>query len=354
MRLIRLFCAGLLGFALSATALAQLAPTQQHGTWTAKDFRFHTGETMPELRLGYTTLGSPSGEPVLILHGTTGSGRAMMGAAFAGELFGPGQPLDTNKYFVILADALGTGQSGKPSDGLRMKFPAYNTDDMVTAQYRLVTEHFGIRRLRMVLGFSMGGMHTWAWAVKYPDMMDIAVPMAALPLAMSGRNRMTRKLLIESIKSDPEWNNGEYTQQPRSLRLASVVFNISTNLGNQNLQKLAPTAAKADAYVEEALKRPFAGDANDHLYQWDSHRDYDPSANLDRVRAKVLTINALDDERNPPEFGVLEKALPRIPGAQAFNIPASPDTVGHGTAYNARLWKDEVAKVLTATPRGKP
>ena len=204
---------------VTLTALPGLAadyPAPKEGSWVVRDFRFHTGEVLPELRLHYTTVGAPTGEPVLILHGTTGSGAGMLTPAFAGELFGPGQPLDASRYYIILPDAIGTGKSSKPSDGLRTSFPKYNYDDMVDAQYRLVTEHLGVRHLRLVLGNSMGGMQTWIWAQKYPDFMDVAVPMASLPTEMSGRNWMMRRLIIDSIRNDPEWMNGNYTKQPRS------------------------------------------------------------------------------------------------------------------------------------------
>jgi homoserine O-acetyltransferase/O-succinyltransferase len=227
---IRLCIAGALAFALtSALASAADYPAPKEGDWVARDFRFHTGEIMPELRLHYRTVGNPSGEPVLILHGTGGSGANFLTPAFAGELFGSGQPLDASKYFIILSDAIGTGKSTKPSDGLRTKFPKYNYEDMVEAQYRLVTEGLGIRHLRLVLGNSMGGMQTWLWGIKYPDFMDALVPMAAQPTPMASRNWMLRRLMIETIRSDPEWNNGNYTSQPRSLRLATVFFAIATS-----------------------------------------------------------------------------------------------------------------------------
>ena len=206
------------------SAVAQPYPSPKEGDWTARDFKFHTGEVLPELRLHYTTVGEPSGQPVVILHGTTGSGRRMVNPAFAGELFGAGQPLDASKYYIILPDAIGHGGSSKPSDGMRTKFPAYNYDDMVDAQYRLLTEGLGVRHLRLLLGYSMGGMNAWIWGVKYPDFMDALVPMAAQPSEMSSRNWMMRRLIIDSIRNDPDWNGGNYTAQPRSARFASIFY----------------------------------------------------------------------------------------------------------------------------------
>ena len=353
MKIVHALRHGLLGLMLGwcAVAHAQEAPARQSGQWTVSDFKFHTGEVLPELKLHYTTLGDPKNEAVLILHGTTGSGTGMLSPAFGGELFGPGQPLDAKRYFVILPDAIGTGKSSKPSDGLRAKFPAYNYADMVAAQYRLVTEHLGIRHLRMVLGNSMGGMQTWMWAIQYPGMMDIAVPMASLPSPMSGRNWMLRRMLTESIRNDPLWMGGNYTQHPPSWQFASIFYGTATIGGNQGLQKIAPTSDKGDALLKQRLSAPFAGDANDHLYQWESSKDYDPSGGLERIQASVLVINSADDERNPPELGVLEKALPRIKMAKALVIPGSPDTLGHGTTGNARFWKKEVTDLLQTAPK---
>lgn len=213
-------------------ALAADYPPPQEHEWIIPNFTFKSGETLPELRLHYTTLGDPKGEPVLILHGTTGSARSMLKDGFADELYGAGQPLDASKYYLIIPDAIGTGQSSKPSDGLRMKFPAYDYDDMVEAQYRLVTEHLGIKHLRLILGNSMGGMHAWMWATDHPEMMDIAVPMAAYPSEMAGRNWMMRRLLVDSIKSDPRWQNGDYREQPPNLHLTYLFFTTATNGGD--------------------------------------------------------------------------------------------------------------------------
>lgn len=288
---------------LTLPTLAADYPTPKEGDWVVRDFRFHTGEVLPELRLHYTTVGAPTGEPVLILHGTTGSGASMLTPAFAGALFGPGQPLDASRYYVILPDAIGHGKSSKPSDGLRTGFPKYNYEDMVDAQYRLVTEHLGLRHLRLVLGFSMGGMETWIYAQKYPGHMDIAVPMASVPTEMSGRNWMLRRLIIDSIRNDPEWMNGNYSRPLRSAQFSSVFFALATNGGNQALQKAAPTRQKADDILNQRLSAPFTADANDVLYQWDSSRDYNASSGLERIQAALLAINSADDERNPRSLG---------------------------------------------------
>ena len=353
MRFINVLVQALLGLAFATTALPGMAadyPAPKEGSWLVRDFKFHTGEVLPELRLHYRTVGNPAGEPVLVLHGTTGSGASMLTPAFAGELFGAGQPLDASRYFIILPDAIGTGKSSKPSDGLRAAFPKYNYDDMVDAQYRLVKEHLGIGNLRLVVGNSMGGMQSWIWAQKYPGFMDIAVPMASLPTEMSGRNWMMRRLIIDSIRNDPQWMGGNYTTQPRSAQFASVFYATATNGGNQALMSAAPTRDKADAMLNQRLDARFTGDANDHLYQWDSSRDYNPSAELERIQATVLAINSADDERNPPEIGVLDREIKRVKNGRVFLIPASDKTAGHGTTGQAKFWKSELAAVLQGAP----
>lgn len=341
-----------LPIALSATAGAADFPAPQKKEWVVNDFRFHTGEVLPQLRLGYTTVGDPGGMPVVVLHGTAGSGDRMLTPAFAGELFGPGQPLDARKYYIILPDAIGAGASSKPSDGMRLAFPKYNYDDMVQAQYRLVREHLGLSHVRMVLGNSMGGMQVWLWAQKYPGYMDIAVPMASVPAAMSGRNWMMRRLLIESIKRDPAWANGQYTEQPPGFKFALAHFGMATSGGAQRLQHDAPTRAQADALVDRQLAAPTVGDANDHLYQWDASRDYDASGQLERIEAMVLAINSADDERNLPELGLLEQGMRRVKNGRILLIPASAQTSGHGTTAQARWWKEGLAEVLRTVPVG--
>ena len=336
---------------VSFSAFAADYPAPKHAEWVARDFRFHTGEVLPELRISYTTVGEPTGQPVLVLHGTTGSAGSMLTPAFAGELFGAGQPLDASRYFIVIPDAIGTGKSTRPSDGLRTKFPHYNYDDMVEAQHRLVTEGLGIRHLRLVIGNSMGGMQTWIWAQKYPGMLDIAVPMASLPAPMSGRNWMLRRLLVESIRSDPEYMDGNYTKQPHGLQVAAAFFATATNGGNRGLYKLAPTREKGDAAVRERMTGPFNADANDYLYQWESSADYDPSPGLERIDAAVLAINAADDERNPPELGVLDREIKRVKNGHVLLIPASDQTTGHGTTGNARLYKTQLDDLLRSAPR---
>ncbi|HET7847436.1 MAG TPA: alpha/beta fold hydrolase, partial [Pseudolabrys sp.] len=232
------------------TALAADYPTPKQGEWIAHNFKFHTGEVLPELRLHYTTVGEPTGQPVLVLHGSGGSAARMLTPGFAGELFGPGQPLDATKYYIILTDALGHGHSSKPSDGLKAKFPKYDYDDMVEAQHLLLTEGLRIKHLRLIIGNSMGGMQTWMWGEKYPDYMDALVPMAAQPTAMASRNWMLRRMMLETIRHDPYYNNGNYTRQPGIMPIAITFFGIATSGGTLNYQNIAPTNAKANAYVD--------------------------------------------------------------------------------------------------------
>lgn len=355
-RLVTPFFAFIFTFIVCVALPASAAnyPAPKEGSWVAKDFKFHTGEVMPEVTLHYRTIGEPTGEPVLILHGTAGSGANMLTRNFAEELFGPGQPLDATKYFIILPDALGTGKSTRPSSsGLRMKFPKYNYDDMVQAQHRLVTEGLNIKHLRMVIGNSMGGMQVWVWATKYPEMMDIAVPMACQPGPMSGRNWMMRRLLADSIRNDPEWNNGDYQQQPRNMTRLLTYFSIATSNGNIALYNAAPSSAQGDALLAKRLAAPFRGDANDVLYQWESSADYDPSPGLERIRATVLAINSADDERNPASLGMMESAMKRVKMGRLLLIPESAETRGHSTTGMAKLYKKELAELLQDAPRLK-
>ena len=336
-------------FAIPVFAADYAAPRERE--WIVKDFRFNTGEVLPELRLHYTTVGEPSGEPVVVLHGTTGSARSVLTPGFAGELFGAGQPLDATRYYIVIPDTIGHGESSKPSDGLRMKFPRYNYDDMVDAHHRLLTEHLGVRHVRLVIGNSMGGMEAWIWAAKHPGFMDIAVPMASLPTEMASRNWMMRRLIIDSIRNDPEWMNGNYTKQPRSAQFASVFYGIATSGGNFGHYKDAPTHQKADQILDQRLAAPFGADANDVIYQWDSSRDYNPSAGLERIQATLFAINAADDERNPIELGVLDREVKRVKNGRSYVIPAGEITTGHGTTGNAKFYKEKLKELLETAPR---
>jgi homoserine O-acetyltransferase/O-succinyltransferase len=335
----------------SLTASAADYPAPKQGDWIAKDFKFHTGQTMPELRLHYTTIGEPTGQPVLVLHGSGGSATNMLTAAFAGELFGPGQPLDAAKYYIIIPDGLGHGKSSKPSDGMKTAFPKYNYEDMVDAHYRLVKEGLGIKHLRLVIGNSMGGMHTWIWAGRYPQFMDVVVPMASQPSEMAARNWMLRRMMIETIRNDPDYNGGNYTAPPRMMKYAVSAFGIATGGGTLAYQMLAPTAAAADKMVDERLATTVMADANDFIYQWEASHDYDPSVGLEKIEATLLAINAADDERNPPETGVTDAAMKRVKNGRLFLIPASTETRGHLTTGNAAFYKQQLQELLQTAPQ---
>lgn len=349
----RASCAALAAVLLSIATSAWAAdyPAPKQGDWTAKDFKFHTGEVMPELRLHYTTVGEPSGQPVLVLHGTGGSGASMLTPAFGGELFGAGQPLDASKYYLIIPDNIGHGKSSKPSDGMKTSFPKYNYNDMVEAQYRLVTEGLGIKHLRLVIGNSMGGMHTWLWGEKYPKAMDALVPMASQPTEMASRNWMLRRIMLDTIRSDPDYNNGNYTSQPRMMKYAITAYGIASIGGTLAYQSQAPTAAKADKIVDDRLAMPITADANDFVYQWESSHDYNAGEKLEAIEAPLLLINSADDERNPPETGVTDAAMKRVKNGRLFLIPASTETRGHGTTGNAQFYVEPVKQLLQTAPQ---
>jgi homoserine O-acetyltransferase len=336
---------------ISCAALAADYPAPKQGDFIAKDFRFHTGEVMGELKLHYTTVGEPTGQPVVVLHGSGGSAASMLTPAFAGQLFGPGQPLDASKYYIIIPEGIGHGKSSKPSDGMKTAFPKYDYDDMVDAQVRLVREGLGIKHLRLVIGNSMGGMHTWIWAIKYPDLMDAVVPMASQPTAMAARNWMLRRMMIETIRNDPDYNDGNYTEQPRMMKYAITAYGIASSGGTLAYQSLAPTAEKADEMVDERLTMPIAADANDFIYQWQASHDYNPSAGLERIKATLLAINAEDDERNPPETGLTVARIKRVKNAKLYVIPASTETRGHATTGNAAFYKEQLRELLQTAPQ---
>jgi homoserine O-acetyltransferase/O-succinyltransferase len=333
-------------------------PSATPGDCRIKEFRFASGETLPEVRMHYRTFGEPRRDArgevrnaVLILHGTGGDGESLMNPLFTGELFGPGQPLDASLYYLIIPDNLGHGRSTKPSDGLRAQFPRYGYHDLIEAQYRLVTEGLQVNHLRLVLGTSMGGMHSWLWGETRPDFMDALLPLACLPVQISGRNRIWRKIISETIRSDPEWHNGAYRTQPRSLRTAAQILFL---MGSNPLLRYqeGPTAQKADELLEREVAARLAKlDANDLLYSVESSYDYDPEPALERIRAPLLAINFGDDLINPPELGILERLIMRVGKGQALVIPLSAETVGHGSHTKAALWKEHLEKFLKATGR---
>jgi len=344
----------LLSLILAVTSSAALAadyPTPKQGDFTVRDFKFHGGETMAELKLHYTTVGEPTGQPVLVLHGSGGSAASMLTAGFAGELFGPGQPLDASKYYVVIPDGIGHGKSSKPSDGMKTAFPSYDYDDMVQAQARLVKEGLGIKHLRLVIGNSMGGMQSWLWAEKYPDMMDAVVPMASQPTAMAARNWLLRRMMLETIRNDPDYNNGNYTSQPRMMKYAIAAYGFASSGGTLADQNQAPTAEKADHMVDQRLAMPVTADANDFIYQWQASHDYDAVAGVSRIEATLLAINSADDERNPPETGLTVEAVKQVKNGRLYLIPASVETRGHGTTSDAKFYKDQLEELLRTTPQ---
>jgi homoserine O-acetyltransferase/O-succinyltransferase len=336
---------------MSVPAMAADYPAPNDGEWIAKDFKFHTSEIMPELRLHYTTIGEPSGQPVLVLHGSGGSAASVLTPTFAGELFGPGQLLDAAKYYIIIPDGIGHGKSSKPSDAMRTSFPKYDYNDMVDAQYRLVTEGLGIKHLRLVIGNSMGGMHAWIWGERYPQMMDTLVPMASQPTAMAARNWILRRTMLETIRNDPDYNNGNYASQPRMMKYAIAAYRFASAGGTLGYQTLAPTMTLADKMVDEQLAQPVTADANDFIYQWEASHDYDPSAGLEKIEATLLAINSADDERNPPETGVTEAAVKRIKHGKIYLIPASTETRGHLTTGDARFYAKQLLELLQTAPQ---
>jgi homoserine O-acetyltransferase/O-succinyltransferase len=328
-------------------------PEPTPGHVVLRDFRFASGEALPELKIHFRTLGSPRRDrggvvrnAVLILHGTTGSGANFLRPEFAGELFGAGQPLDASRYYLILPDGIGHGGSSKPSDGLRARFPRYGYRDMIEAQHRLLTEGLKVDHLRLVMGTSMGGMHTWLWGQRYPEFMDALLPLASLPTQISGRNRAWRRIIIDAIRHDPGWQGGEYRAQPESLRTAAeMVFLMSSNPVER--QKEAPTRERADRVLDDAVTRSLRTmDANDVLYAIESSSDYDPGPGLGQIRAPLVAINFEDDLINPPELGILEREIPRVSRGKAILFPRSERTRGHGTHTLAAVWKGHLQELL--------
>src|SRR6266576_821271 len=336
-------------------------PLPAEGDYSIRNFKFTSGETLTELRIHYRTLGKPEKDAqgkttnaVLIMHGTTGSGGQFFRPAFAGELFGKDQPLDATKFYIVLPDGIGHGKSSKPSDGMHAKFPRYGYLDMIEAQYRLLTEGLSVNHARLVMGTSMGGMHTWLWGELHPDFMDALMPLASLPTQISGRNRAWRRMIIDAIRNDPSWEGGEYPAaagQPPSLRTAAeMLWFMSSNPVLR--QKDAPSLVKTDEVLDKFVKQIVkTDDANDVLYALEASHDYDPGPNLEKIQAQLLAINSADDLINPPELGILEREIKRVPHGHAIVIPMSDKTRGHGTHTIASLWKDQLVQLLKETEK---
>jgi homoserine O-acetyltransferase len=347
----------------AAQARGASYPEPVEGDFSIRDFRFSTGETLAELKLHYCTLGHPRKDgagvvrnAVLVLHGTGGSGAGFLTEAFAGELFGPGRLLDAARYFIVLPDGIGHGRSSKPSDGLRLRFPRYTYDDMVEAQHRLLTEGLGTGHLRLVMGTSMGGMHTWLWGERYPDFMDALVPLASVPTAIAGRNRVMRKMILDSIRGDPEWNEGRYEAQPGLGLTGAIHILMMMTSSPRQWQKAAPDRDAADAFLADQVARRLATtDANDMLYAFDASRDYDPSRELEAIRAPLLAINSADDVVNPPELGLMEELVPRVRRGRYVLIPTSDATRGHGTHSLPAVWGPHLEAFLAGlAPAERP
>jgi homoserine O-acetyltransferase len=348
----------LIPLVLAGAALLPAAdfPAPTEGDCAIRDFHFNSGQTLPELRLHYRTLGLPRRDDkgvvrnaVLILHGTTGSGAQFLRPEFAGELFGPDQPLDVSRFFLVIPDNIGHGKSSKPSDGLRAKFPNYGYRDMIEAQYRLLTDGLNVNHLRLVMGTSMGGMHTWLWGEIHPGFTDALMPLASLPVQISGRNRVWRRVILDSIRGAPDWQEGNYQVQPYGLRLAAEMLYFMGE--NPALRfKEAPTLERADTALNAFVTTFCANyDANDVLYALEASRDYDPGPGLAEIKAPLLAINSADDLINPPDQGILEREIKRVPDGRAIVIPESDQTAGHGSHTKAVLWEKDLVQFLKKT-----
>jgi homoserine O-acetyltransferase len=339
---------------LSFLTYSQAIPKPTEGDFLIQDFKFESGELLPELRLHYVTLGTPRKDKngkvtnaVIINHGTGGSHAQFLGAGFGGVLFAKGGVLDTEKYFIVLPDNIGHGGSSKPSNGLHAKFPHYCYHDMIRSQYRLLTEKLGVNHLRLVMGTSMGGMHTWLWSDMFPDFMDAAMPLASLPVEIAGRNRYFRRMVIDPIKNDPEWMNGEYKTQPVRGLTSALYTLIIMGTSPLQMQKQMPTKAAADVALDARMKQLLANtDANDMLYYFDSSRDYNPEPDLEKITTRLLAINSSDDAVNPPELGIMEQQIKRVKNGKFILIPISDKTRGHGTHTVANVWKEYLADLL--------
>jgi homoserine O-acetyltransferase len=343
---------------LAPAAHAAEYPVPVEADYVLRDFAFAAGDVLPALNMHYFTLGTPLRDAegrvtnaVLMLHGTAGSGAGFLGERFAGELFGAGQPLDTSRWYIVVPDSIGHGRSSKPSDGLRARFPRYGYADMVKAQYRLLEEGLGVDHLKLIVGISMGGMHAWMWAEEHPQFMDAVLPVACLPTQIAGRNRMERRLIVEAIRNDPQWNAGNYASQPQGLLTALRIVAISSG-STKNFYREAPTQEATDRLLDRMVQqRMQSADANDVLYAWDASRDYDPAAQLPSIRAALTAVNFADDERNPAHLGIMESNMQRVPRGKYVLIPASERTRGHASAADAALWKEQLTELLERSAR---
>jgi len=348
----------------ASTAIGQTTaayPEPREGDYVIHDFAFKSGETLRELRIHYTTIGTPARvgngpvrNAVLILHGTTGSGRGFLTPAFASRLFGPGQLLDATKYFIVLPDGIGHGKSSRPSDELRMRFPKYTYDDMVDAQFRLLKEHLRVDHLRLVMGTSMGAMHTWVWGYSHPDFMDALMPLASLPVEIAGRNRMMRKMIIDAIQTDLEWRGGEYQKPPHGL-VAAIHLLVMMTSSPLQWQKLAPTRAAADSFLEARVSQYTTTlDANDLIYQFSASREYNPSPHLSQINAPLYAVNSADDQVNPPELGILDREIKRVRRGRYILLPITEETRGHGTHSLPAIWGQYLGQLLKESETPNP
>jgi homoserine O-acetyltransferase len=355
LRFPRIVCiASVLFMGLPCAAQQASTPATTEGDFVIKNFKFQSGETLPELRLHYTTLGKLARDAqgrvtnaVLILHGTGGTGHQFLTPIFSGELFGPGQLLDAQRYFIVLPDGIGHGKSSKPSDGMHAHFPQYDYDDMVAGHYRLLTEGLGVNHLRLLFGTSMGCMHSFVWGETHPDFMDALMPMACQPVQIAGRNRIWRKMVMDAIRNDPEWKGGDYSAEPQQALRTVLDFLLIAGSAPLYMQKTLPTRDAADKYLDDYFKTRMAGlDANDFLYQVNASRNYDPSPQLEKITAQVMYINSADDFINPPELGMGEREIKRVKNARFVLIPIGDETRGHGTHTKAIVWKQYLAALL--------
>jgi homoserine O-acetyltransferase len=354
--------AALLVLALGAAdAAAQTSTPPAEGDFVIRDFRLRAGGVLPELKQHYRTFGKPARDAAgritnaaLLLHGSSGDATQLITPTITDELFGAGQPLDTTRWYLILPDGIGNGRSTKPSDGLRARFPKYGYEDMVAAQHRLVTEHFGIQRLKLVLGISMGGMHTWLWGIRHPDMMDALVPIAAQPAKITGRNLVWRRILARAIRTDPEWKGGDYTEPPRGFLNIMPMFDMLVQ-NPAAFEGSVRTYEDADEYLAEVDEETLEeDDANNILYRFEASSDYDPEPEVGKIGAPLLAILFTDDELNPPETGTMERVMPRVPRGRWVLVPAKEGSYGHRNQVRAAFWRDELGAFLKSLEEGGP